>query len=104
MPKLKLDALLDEKPVKLTIELPAKLHRDLAAYAKALASETGQPSSDPARLIAPMLARFIASDRAFARLCKEGSAKVTAPAASEAGPLRRLSVSQTSGVPHSDRS
>lgn len=33
MPKLKLSAVLDDKPVKLTIELPALVHRDLAAYA-----------------------------------------------------------------------
>ena len=67
MAKLKLGALADDKPVKLTIELPAAVHRDLAAYAEALGHETGQPV-DPAKLIAPMLARFIASDRAFAKL------------------------------------
>jgi len=68
MAKLKLGALADDKPVKLTIELPAAVHRDLAAYAAALGHETGQPVNDPAKLIAPMLARFIASDRAFAKL------------------------------------
>ena len=36
MPKLKLGTLLDDKPVKLTIELPAQLNRDLIAYADAL--------------------------------------------------------------------
>ncbi len=68
MVKLKLGALADDKPVKLTIELPAAVHRDLAAYAVALGHETGQPVNDPAKLIAPMLARFIASDRAFAKV------------------------------------
>ncbi len=68
MAKLKLGALADDKPVKLTIELPAAVHRDLIAYAEALGLETGQPVSDPAKLIAPMLARFIASDRAFAKV------------------------------------
>ncbi len=68
MAKLKLGALADDRPVKLTIELPAAVHRDLAAYAEALGLETGRPVSDPAKLIAPMLARFIASDRAFAKL------------------------------------
>lgn len=67
MAKLKLGALADDKPVKLTIELPAAVHRDLVAYAEALGHETGQSVSDPAKLIAPMLARFIASDRAFAK-------------------------------------
>lgn len=68
MAKLKLGALADDRPVKLTIELPAAVHRDLAAYAVALGHETGQPVNEPAKLIAPMLARFIASDRAFAKI------------------------------------
>jgi len=45
--KLKLGAITDDKPVKLTVELPAAVHRDLLAYAKALARETGQPIADP---------------------------------------------------------
>lgn len=68
MAKLKLSALDNDKPVKLTLELPAKIHRDLASYAEALTRETGQPISDPAKLIAPMLARFMANDRAFSKL------------------------------------
>jgi hypothetical protein len=67
MAKLKLGAITDEKPVKLTIELPAAIHRDLLAYAEVLARETGQSAHDPVRLIAPMLARFMATDRVFAR-------------------------------------
>ena len=67
MSKLKLGAIADDKPVKLTVELPAAMHRDLVAYAEALGRETGQPVAEPAKLIAPMLARFMASDRAFAR-------------------------------------
>ena len=42
-------------PVKLTVELPAAVHRDLVAYAEALGRETGQPVNEPAKLIAPML-------------------------------------------------
>ena len=67
MAKLKLGPIQDDKPVRLTIELQAALHRDLAAYAQVLARETGQPRIEPAKLIAPMLARFIATDRAFAK-------------------------------------
>ncbi|MGV1764066.1 DUF2274 domain-containing protein [Rhizobium rhizogenes] len=67
MTKLKLGPLSDDKPVKVTVELPAPLHRDLVAYAEALASETGQPIGDPVRLIVPMLQRFIDTDRGFAR-------------------------------------
>jgi hypothetical protein len=67
MIKLKIGALPDERPVKVSIELPASVHRDLVAYAAALARETGQPISDPGKLIAPMLARFMATDRGFAK-------------------------------------
>lgn len=67
MTKLKLGALADDKPVKVSLELPASLHRDLIAYAAILARETGQPAADPTKLIVPMLERFIATDRAFAK-------------------------------------
>ena len=66
MTKLKLGLLVDDKPVKLTIELSAQVHRDLIAYAEVLAAESGQVT-DPSKLIAPMLARFMATDRAFAK-------------------------------------
>jgi hypothetical protein len=39
MAKLKLGPLVDEKSVKLTIELPANVHRDLLAYADYLNSQ-----------------------------------------------------------------
>jgi hypothetical protein len=65
MAKLKLGVIVDEKPVKLTVELPVGVHRDLLAYAEVLARETGQAIPDPSRLIPPMLARFMATDQAF---------------------------------------
>jgi hypothetical protein len=68
MTKLKLGPLPDDKSVKVTVELSAPLHRDLAAYAKVLGRETGQPVAHPVRLIVPMLERFIAMDRGFARV------------------------------------
>ncbi|WP_439500416.1 DUF2274 domain-containing protein [Aminobacter ciceronei] len=67
MTKLKLGPIADDKPVKITVELPAALHRDLTAYAAVLARETGQPTTDPMKLIVPMLERFIATDRGFAK-------------------------------------
>lgn len=67
MTKLKLRPIADDKPVKVSVELPAALHRDLAAYAEILGREAGQPPADPVRLIAPMLQRFIATDRGFAK-------------------------------------
>ncbi|WP_346913130.1 DUF2274 domain-containing protein [uncultured Roseibium sp.] len=70
MTKLKLSAIPDDKPVKVTVELPADTHRDLLAYAEVLARETGQVAPEPAKLIAPMLQRFMATDRAFSRLRK----------------------------------
>jgi len=66
MAKLKLSAVPDDKPVKLSVELPAAVHRDLVAYAEVLGRETGQVL-EPAKLIAPMLARFMSTDRAFLR-------------------------------------
>ncbi|KLK91926.1 DUF2274 domain-containing protein [Microvirga sp. KLBC 81] len=67
MTKLKLGPIADDKPVKVTVELPAALHRDLTAYAEVLARETGQSVADPVKLIVPMLERFIATDRGFAK-------------------------------------
>ncbi len=60
MSKLKLGPIEDDKPAKLTLELPASVHQDLVAYAEILARETGQPIKDPAKLIGPMLARLMA--------------------------------------------
>ncbi|MBZ9764302.1 DUF2274 domain-containing protein [Mesorhizobium sp. CA8] len=71
MAKLRLATIADDKPVKITVELPAPLHRDLVKYAEILGRETGRPSADPSRLIAPMLERFIATDRGFAKAKKE---------------------------------
>ncbi len=66
--KLKLGGIEDDKPVRLTIDLPAAVHRDLVAYARILNGETGQTVTEPAKLIGPMLARFMATDRAFSKL------------------------------------
>lgn len=65
MAKLKLGPIVDDKPVKVTMELPAQLHRDLVAYAEILARESGQPAVDPIRLVVPMLERFVARNRGF---------------------------------------
>jgi hypothetical protein len=67
MTKLKLGTIEDDKPVKLTLELPAAVHRSLAAYAEAIGREGGQAAPDPAKLIAPMIEKFMATDRAFAK-------------------------------------
>lgn len=67
MTKLKLGPLADDKPVKVSLELPAAVHRDLVAYAEVLGRTTGQAVIDPAKLIVPMIERFMATDRVFAK-------------------------------------
>lgn len=67
MSKLKLGPIAEEKPTKVQVELPAALHHGWADYADLLGREQGQPAVDPARLIVPMLQRFIATDRGFAK-------------------------------------
>jgi hypothetical protein len=73
MTKLKLGPLADDKPVKVSIELPASVHRDLVAYAEVLGRANGQSVSDPAKLIVPMVERFMATDRAFAKARRSAS-------------------------------
>jgi hypothetical protein len=70
MDKLKLSAVPDDKPVRLTIELPAAVNRDLIAYAEVLGRATDH-AVEPAKLVAPMLARFMSTDRAFLRARRE---------------------------------
>ena len=45
MSKLKLGPIVEDKPVRLAVELPAGVHRDLIAYAEVLAAETGQAAA-----------------------------------------------------------
>ncbi len=78
MTRLKLGPIPDDKPVKLTVELPADIHSNLAAYAEALSRETGQ-QLDPARLVAPMLARFMATDRGFRKAQRAAPAESAPP-------------------------
>jgi hypothetical protein len=63
---LKLGPIPDDKPVRLTIELSAATHRRLVDYAAAHERQTNQ-KLEPAKLIGPMLDRFMATDRAFVR-------------------------------------
>ena len=66
MTKLKISGVQDDKPVALRVKLPAAIHHELISYAEILKHESGKPV-DPASLIVPMLTRFMATDRAFAR-------------------------------------
>jgi hypothetical protein len=67
MTRLNLADLADEKPVRITINISANLHRDLVAYGVALNGGDDKGAPPPERLIAPMIARFIATDRSFAK-------------------------------------
>ncbi len=72
MTRLKISAIADDRPVKLTIELPAAVFRDLTAYAALLAPPAeGSKPIEPAKLIAPMLLRFMATDKAFTKARRE---------------------------------
>jgi hypothetical protein len=65
MTKLKLGPLANDKPVRVSVELPAAVQRALVAYAELLGRTTGQSPPEPTKLIPPMLERFMATDRAF---------------------------------------
>lgn len=66
MSKLKLSAILDDRPVKIAVELRGAVHRDLVAYAELLWQRDRTDPRRRAKQIAPMLARFLLTDRAFA--------------------------------------
>jgi hypothetical protein len=70
MTRLKLADLADEKPVRVTIELNARLHRELAAYAVAVNEGEAKGAPAPERLIPAMIERFIATDRGFTKTRK----------------------------------
>lgn len=67
MTRLKLADLTDQKPVRLTVEVSTRLHRDLLAYACAVNGGDLKGAPAPERLIPPMIERLIATDRGFVR-------------------------------------
>ncbi len=71
MTRLKLEDLADEKPVRLTVEVSARLHRELLAYAAVLNGGDAKGAPTPERLIPPMIDRFIATDRSYAKSRRE---------------------------------
>ena len=88
MARLKIGPIADETPVKLAVTIPAAVHRDLVAYAEALSRETGQ-TAEAAQLVGPMLARFMATDRAFAkRRRSQKSAELGASASGHVSGMR----------------
>lgn len=85
MTKLKLGPLADDKSLKVTVELPAAVHRDLVAYAEALGRMSGQPVAAPAKLIVPMIERFMATDRAFLKARRAGNVQSVATTGERSG-------------------
>ncbi|QRZ15781.1 DUF2274 domain-containing protein [Paracoccus methylovorus] len=65
MVKLKLGPVIDDKPVKVTVELPAGLHRNMTPYGEILGCTAGQGAVEPVHLIMPILEPFLAMDRGF---------------------------------------
>ena len=60
--------------VRVSVELTAAVHRDLVAYAEVLSRATGQTAPEPAKLIPPMVERFMATDRAFTKVRRDQTA------------------------------
>jgi hypothetical protein len=67
MTRLKLSDITDETPVKLTIEISARLHGELQQYGLVLNGGVQDGAPQPSAIIAPMIERFIAGDREFAK-------------------------------------
>lgn len=78
MRQLKLGPIAEDKPVKMTIELPANVHRDLLDYARAHTVQTGRNSA-PEKLVAPMLALFMATDRGFTGARRQSAGMIAQP-------------------------
>jgi hypothetical protein len=85
MTKLKLGPLADDKPVKISVELPAAVHRDLVAYALVLGGTTGRSAPEPSKLIVAMIERFMATDRAFAKARRDRTAQATGGSTEKSG-------------------
>ena len=89
MTKLKIAAVLEQRPVKVTIDLPAEIDRDLRAYAELMKRESGCSIEDPVRLIVPMLRRFMATDRIFRKFQRRLDQEKKASVAQEQGENRQ---------------
>ncbi len=85
MTKLKLGPIADDKPVRVSVELPAAVHRDLVAYAVGRGRAPGLGAPEPAKLIPPLVARFMATDRAFATARRGRTAQVGPGSAERSG-------------------
>jgi len=70
MTTLRITAIPDDRPVRMTVQIPADLHRELVTYAALVA--TDGKDIPPAKLIVPMLRHFLASDHVFLKQKRAG--------------------------------
>ena len=78
MTTLRITEIPDDRPVRVTVQLPADLHRDLLAYA-AMVCDNGRPA-DPIKLLPHMIRAFIGSDRVFQKARRDRTVSgVTVP-------------------------
>lgn len=71
MTRLSLADLANEKPMRLTVEISARLHRELLSYATVVNGGDPKGAPPPERLIPPMIERFIATDRSYMKLRRQ---------------------------------
>lgn len=64
MASLRLSTIEDDTPVKVSVEIPGPVYRNLAAYAEQMGPQAGK-AAEPAKLIVPMIELFMKADRAF---------------------------------------
>ena len=76
MPELKLAKLPDRKPVKLTIMLQPETNTALQAYAAAYREAYGE-EEEVSELVPYIIDSFLAGDRGFAKVRKNGDAPST---------------------------
>lgn len=68
MTKLRLGLVAEDKPVKLTLEMPGGLMRDIVDYARVHARLNAlEAPLSPERIVPAMIGRFIAGDREFSK-------------------------------------
>lgn len=69
MSRLRLGAVTEEKPVKLTVEISGAVMRDLVDYSRVHAAANNLAESvAPERLIPAMIENFMSGDREFRKL------------------------------------
>ena len=78
MTKLKLDDVIEDKPVKMAIEFPAEVYADLQVYAAVISEGQKDVKPKPEKLVVAMISRFMATDREFKKLRGKAQARPTA--------------------------